>query len=306
MEVSLRQLQYFVAVADLGSVKAAAEACHVSASGVSLALSQLEATLGTQLTRRSKRHGTTLTPAGRAAAVQARRVLDDIDELVRSHGRHEGELVGKLQLGCSASLSPWLLPGILSYFATEHPSVTVTVSESDARELQQLLRDGLLDCCLIHKVHSEPGMDIVPIAPLRLHVVLPTDHPLAERDEIEIADLENEHAILLDHQPALSIAYSMFRSNNVELQIRWTSKNVETIRSLVARGLGFSLLIGRPSGDKTYEGLDVAYRKLKTAAPENAVVVCTPRDVRSTQLTRALIEACQSEFARDQFPTEGP
>lgn len=306
MDVSFRQLQYFDAVAQTGSVKAAADQCHVSASSVSLSISQLESALGVQLTRRSRRLGTSLTPAGRAAATQVSRIIREVDRLAQVVGRSDGELTGTLHLGCSDSLSPWMLPRILSYFHFEHSAVDMAITEGNAPELQQQVRDGLLDCCLIHSAHVEPDMAARVIAPLRLHVVLPASHRLAKRTEVSVTDLAGETAVLLDHQPALSVAHSMFRTAGVSLEVGWLNRNVETVRALVARGLGFTLLMGRPAGDVSYDGLGLAYRPLREADSDNAVVVCTLRDVRDSRLTASLVECCRSEFDSERPPTEGP
>lgn len=304
MELTLRQLQYFLAVAETGSVKAAAQACHVSPSGISLALDELEKSLGAQVTLRSKRNGTTLTPAGKWAAAQARRILQDVDELVSSSRRFHGEVVGVLRLGCSLALSPWILPRILGFFAQEHPSVRIQITEASAQELQKQLQEGVVDACFIHKVHAEKDFDIVSVAPIHLNAVLPEDHPLAQYSEVSLADLKDEPVILLDYQPALSIAHAKFKAAGIEPNIRWTSQNAETIRSLVARGLGYALMMGRPRGDRTYEGLPLVYRRLKESTPENYVAVALQRNLRRTAVIETLITACRMEFPEDASPTE--
>lgn len=297
--VTLRQLEYFLAVADLGSVTAAAHHCHVSPGGISLALTELEAALGVQLLLRRKAKGAALTPAGRWVAEKARTIVADTGELQFAAQRLHGELVGPLKIGCFGSLSPWLLPRIIEHFAAEHPAVDIELAEGSSDRLQQMLLDGELDVGLMYSLHINTEMEQTVIAPVRLQLLLSPEHPLAAQDEIALRDLGDSPAALLALQPARDLAENQLRSAGFEPYIKWRSTNVETIRSLVARGLAYSVLMGRPLGDRTYEGLPLAYRRIKDDLPDIAVVAATPRGTAPSGKVRALIEYCVDEFAHD-------
>jgi DNA-binding transcriptional LysR family regulator len=298
--VTLRQLEYFLAVAELGSVSAAARRCHVSPGGISLALTELETSLGVQLMLRRKAKGAALTPAGRWVADRARSIVTEAGELQFAAQRLQGELVGPLKIGCFGSLSPWLLPRIIEYFAANHPAVDIELTEGSSDLLQRMLLDGELDVCLMYSLHVNTEVELTTIAPVRLQLLLSPDHPLAAQEEIALRDLGDSPAALLGLQPARDLAENQLRSAGFEPQIKWRSTNVETIRSLVARGLAYSVLMGRPLGDRTYEGLPLAYRRIKDDLPDNAVVAAYPRGMVPSQKVRTLLKYCQDEFSPDR------
>ncbi|PFG65390.1 DNA-binding transcriptional LysR family regulator [Propionibacteriaceae bacterium ES.041] len=304
MDVTLRHLQYLLAVADQGSVKAAAQACHVSPSSVSLALDDLERALGAQVTIRSRRSGTVLTPAGRQAVGRARRILGEVDELVTSSQSLQTEHVGTLRLGCPINLSVWLLPRLLDRFSRDYPQVQVRLSEGGPHAIQEQLVDGALDAAFIQRSQTWRELDTTPIVPLHVYAVLWQGHPLAVRDTVSLVDLKDEPAILIGYEPAMSNARAMFRAAGVEPWIRWTGENVEMVRSLVARRLGYSLMVGRPLGGSSYEGLPLIHRRLKESATDNFVDIATPRNLTRTKVTEALISVCQQEFSPLAPPTE--
>ncbi|HXO55896.1 MAG TPA: LysR family transcriptional regulator, partial [Mycobacterium sp.] len=138
LRVSLRQLEYFVAVAEQGTMAAAGEHCRISQSAISLAVSQLERVLGVQLFLRQRSKGLTLTNAGRLVLTDARRLLQQTDELqdrARSLGQ---ELSGRLVTGCYATLTPYLLPIIFQAFRKAEPGIEIEFVEGSVAELQAL------------------------------------------------------------------------------------------------------------------------------------------------------------------------
>ncbi|GAA3737707.1 DNA-binding transcriptional LysR family regulator [Spinactinospora alkalitolerans] len=301
-EITLRQLEYFLAVAELGSISAAARRCHVSAGGISLALNELEAGLGVQLMLRRKAKGAVLTAAGRWVAEQARSIVRDTKELQYGAQMLQGRLVGPLNIGCFSTLSPWLLPRIVEHFSLNHPDVDVDLVEGPSDHLQRLLHRGEIDVCLMYSKHVETDLEYRIITPVRLQVLLSADHPLAGLDEVSLNDLRDEPAVLLGLRPARDLAETVLRSAGFEPWIKWRSTNVETIRSIVARGLAYSVLMGRPLGDRTYEGLPVAYRRIKDDLPANSVIIAHPRGSSPSAKVQTLIDYCRGEFGSTRAP----
>ncbi|WP_409181912.1 LysR substrate-binding domain-containing protein [Amycolatopsis sp. VS8301801F10] len=303
-ELTLRQLQYFVAVAEKGSISDAARALHVSPGAVSQALTDLESSLAVQLTLRRRATGVTLTRAGRLAADQARTILAETERLRDTAHVMRGELVGTLRIGCFPTLSPWMLPGIIAHFTREHPALRLEIEEGPSDELQEQLADGDIDACLLYSAHLRPGLDHVRLAPVRLRLILPANHRLADRDEIALAELSDEPAILTSLRPARDLVENLMRHAGVEPVVGWSMANVETIRAMVARGLGYSVLMGRPHGDRTYDGLPLIYRRIADDLPENAVVLARVRGGRTTAALKALTEFCVREFGEAGRPVQ--
>jgi DNA-binding transcriptional LysR family regulator len=301
-DFTLRQLEYFAAVVEEGSVTDAARRLRVSPGGVSVALTELETCLKVQLTLRRRGKGVTVTPAGRWVYEHASAVLERSAEIGDVARVARGELAGPLRIGCFTTLSPWLFPRIAAWFAAHHPGIDVQLVEDASAALQDRLRSGDLDAVLIYSNHLVHGMAAEEIAPVRLQLAVSPDHRLAELDEVPLRELENETAILLGLQPATGHVEDILRSAGFEPEVRWRSTNVETIRSMVARGLGYTIIMGRPFGDRTYDGLPLAYRRIADDVPPNSVVLAYPEGTVPTAKVRTLVAFCKREFAGEGQP----
>jgi len=301
-DFSLRQLEYFVAVVEEGSVTEASHRLRVSPGGVSLAISQLEESLGLQLTLRVRGRGASLTPAGKWVYQEARALLEQAEKIRSAARSIRGELVGQLRVGCFSTLSPWLFPRIAAYFTEAHPGVELQLVEGAAHELQQKLREGDVDVALVYRNHLRPGIIGTEILPVRLQIALHPEHPLAAKTEIKMEELaKDDDAILLNLEPAMSHVEELMSRAGVRPKVKWFSSNPETIRSMVARGLGYSIIMGRPHSDVTYDGLPITYRRIADELPHNAVVIAYPDGLELSEKITALIEFCRREFESDNM-----
>lgn len=297
--LSLRQLEFFVAVVEEGTVTDAARRLRISPGGVSLALSQLEATLKVQLTLRRRGKGVAVTPAGNWVYEHARSVLEGAEEINSVAQIVRGDLAGPLRVGCFNTLSPWLFPQIAAHFAQRHPGIDLSLVEGSSGELQAMLKSGVLDVCLLYENHLVSGITGVSIIPVRLQLALAPHHRLAALEDVPLRELENEDAILLNTEPSISHVEDILQRAGLRPNVKWRSTNVETIRSMVARGLGYSIIMGRPYGDYTYDGLPLAYRRIANDIPGNAVVVAYPDATIPTAKVRALVSFCRVEFGSE-------
>ncbi|MFB6674569.1 LysR family transcriptional regulator [Streptomyces sp. NPDC056390] len=298
-EFSLRQLEYFVAVVEAESVTVAAKRLHVSPGGVSLALKELETALKVQLTLRRRGKGVSVTPTGRWVYEHAQGMLARAADISAAARVVRGELTGELRIGCFTTLSPWLFPRIAAHFAENYPGVEVHLIEDASATLLDRMRKGELDVVLNYANHLSPGIASTEIAPVRLVLAVSPSHRLAAFDEVPLRELESETAILLALEPATSHVESILRTAGIEPLVRWRSANVETIRSMVARGLGYTIIMGRPYGDRTYDGLPLAYRPIADEVPPNSIVVGYPEGTLPTAKMRTLIAYCRHEFAQE-------
>lgn len=295
-DLSVRQLEYFVAVAEEGSVTEAARRLYISPAGVSLAISQLEKNLDVQLTLRVRGKGVALTPAGRVLYKEVQNLAENFSRVKNITHALRGELIGPLRVGCFSTLSPWLIPTIVEHFQATYPAVTLDFVEGVTSDLVTKLQEGEIDVALIYKNHVEPGIDYTEIMPVRLQVALAPDHPLASYEEIQLSMLDNEVAILLGVQPSKEHVEEIMRAANVRPNVKWTSTNVETIRSMVARGLGYSIIMGRPHGETTYDGHAIVYKKIADQIESNAVVLAYPDGLKLNTKIQTLIDFCKQEF----------
>ncbi|GEK80303.1 LysR family transcriptional regulator [Agrococcus baldri] len=302
---SLRQLQYFTAVVETGAITEAGRLLRVSAGGISLAMSQLEDLLGVQLAVRTRGRGVEITDAGWRVYELARTVASGVEGIQEVASTIRGEVSGPLRLGMFTTLSPWIFPQIAEHFSHRFPSVDLQLEEGPSAQLQTRLLEGRLDAVLLYENHLEAGVQSQHIAPVRLQVALAPDHRLAAHDAVELSALEDEQAVLLSTRPAADHVEEILRAAGVVPQVRWRSANVETIRSLVARGLGYAIIMGRPHGDRTYDGLPVVYRPIADDIPTNALVLATAPGTRASARLTALGGFCREVLSSQLRAVDG-
>jgi DNA-binding transcriptional LysR family regulator len=199
-------------------------------------------------------------------------------------------------VGCFSTLSPWLFPRIAAHFAERYPGIDVHLHEGESYELQSLLAEGALDVVLLYSNRMIPGMVGEEIMPVRMQLAFAPTHRLASMEEVQLSELENETAILLGIHPGSGPVEMMLKAAGIQPKVGWRSNNIETIRSMVARGLGYTIIMGRPFGDFSYDGFPLAYRRIAGDVPNISVVVAYPQGAKPTAKARELINFCQEEF----------
>lgn len=264
---TLRQLEYFKAVALHGSISAAAEAERVSRSAISAALDDLEGVLGSSLCVRTKTHGIVLTDNGRQALQRAESILGEAEEL--QHLGSGGELRGTLTLGCFPSLAPTLIPLLWQEFTRAHPQVTLHVITTGRAELVTKLERGEVDLAFAYNLHDYESLGTASLYDTYMHAIMHPDHALAAATTVRADNLASEPLLLMDLSPSTDDILGYFASLSLTPHIALRSPQFEFIRSLVARGAGYSLFIQRPRMATSYEGLPI---KTLRVVPEPPVV----------------------------------
>ena len=292
-EITLRQLQYYVSVIDHGSVTAAAAACHISQAAASMAVGQLEKAVGADLLIRTRSKKVVPTTAGVEFAEHARAILERVSEASDAVSESFAQMRGPLRIGCSHTLSPRLLPPLVDHFVSNHPLVDIRFREGAPAELQDDVRNGRLDIALLYEQQSDGDFERVRIAGVRLHVMVSAGHALAGESSVRLADIAQEPAILLDVPPTIERLTAVMRSAGLEPRIGWTSSNMETIRSMVARGLGYSFVQSHPKTGTTYEGGEVVFIPVAEQTTANTIVAVRSAAQRAPRRVKAAIDFLQ-------------
>lgn len=291
--ISLRQLEYFRAIARTGSLSAAADDLRVSRSTVAAALDDLERALGSQLGVRSKSHGIELTAAGRAVLDSTITILGEVDDLESVNGEHR--LTGELVIGCFSSLAPTVLPRILQRYTDRHPAVHTSIVVDSADSLAERLGTGELDVMISYNPHQDPALAYVKLFETRMHGLLPASHPFANRSTIAVRDLVDEPLVLMMTPPSIDQVLGYFASQGLRPHVRFRTTHFELARSLVAAGLGYSLFIQRPKNDLSYDGLPLAAVPLDPPPPAQLVGAAWPQSRRLNAKARELIRIALDE-----------
>lgn len=288
---TLVQLRYFAAAAELGSMTSASKQLMVSQSAVSTAVAQLEKELGVQLLLRHHARGLTLTAAGEVFLRELRSYLahtDDLAEVARTAGR---ALVGPLTIGCFATLGPFELPRMLAASERDHPDIRVSVIEAEHGALKQALRSGACELALMYGYDLDDDIEFVRVGTVAPYVLVARDHRLAKRKRVALAELAEEPMVLLDLPHSADYFERLVESAGVTPVVRHRTSGFETVRELVAHGLGWSVLNQRPVHSTTYDGMEVVELEIRDKLDPLDVVLASMKGVRLTRRAQAFIKS---------------
>ncbi|MEV7647015.1 LysR family transcriptional regulator [Arthrobacter sp. NPDC089319] len=296
-EATLRQLEYFAAIAETRSVTEAAQRCHVSQAAVSLALGQLEEALGATLAIRRRGKGVALTAEGQAVAVRARQVADQIDGMSAAVNQVHGELSGRLVVGVFRTLALHVIPPLIDWFTSRHPQVELDFIEGAGPEVQEAVLEGRAQLAAAYEAQLLPDCEAEILRPTMRQVALSPEHPLAGREKISLADLATYPAILVNEEPALQRTLAEFDRAGVTPTVRWRSASVQVIQNVVGRNLAYSLLM-QPARHSP-EGRPLLFRPVEGRMHSNSVVAALPAGVARSALVTETLVALRHHWAAE-------
>jgi len=241
--MTLTELKYVVALAQERHFGRAADKCHVTQPTLSLAIKKLEDELGIPLFERNK-NDVIVTGLGEKIIDQARRVLEEAGRITQMAKGGGDQLTGALRLGVIPTVGPYLLPELIPILKKNAPKMPLSIEENLTGNLAPMLRQGDIDAALIALPFMIPGVVTKPLYEESFRVVVPAGHPWAKRKHIKPADLSQENLLMLN-------TGNCFRDQVLEacpgqapdaLADGRAGSSLETIRNMVASGLGISVL----------------------------------------------------------------
>jgi DNA-binding transcriptional LysR family regulator len=295
---TLRQLEYFVAAGEAGSITEAARRTHGSQPTVSSAVARLEKSLGVELFVRHHAHGVTLTPAGTRFLGEARALLRQAVELERRGVELAEGMSGPIDLGCLVTLAPVVAPRLCREFVRSHPGTHVELLEGGQAELLSALHDGRISVALTYDLQLDDEIRFDPMATLPPLAVLPSDHPLAQSADVGLAELAGEPLILLDLPLSREYFLSLFLAHGLEPTVARRSPNSEVIRSMVANGFGYTLVNIRPGIGRALDGRGFTVLPLREAARPLHVGLATMAAGRQPRTVEAFREHCAARLPK--------
>jgi DNA-binding transcriptional LysR family regulator len=298
IRVTLKQLSYFAAAADAGSLARAAKALRVSQPSISAALTVLENTLEVDLFLRHHAQGVSLTPTGRQLLGTARAILagaEDLESLARTASR---EPAGLLRVGCYPTLAAVLMPAIIGHLGHRYPMIRVQMIEGTEDELLPALERGNIEQALLFGEKLPDTVRRIVIERCDPYILLPKAHPLAQKKSVSLRALENEPFILMDTPAGREYFLAILKDAGISPQIAHRSPSFEVVRGLVGQGLGFSLLVTRPTFHITYDGHELAYLAIKESPSPAMICLVRMPSARTTRLGAIFQEACLSSRRR--------
>jgi LysR family hydrogen peroxide-inducible transcriptional activator len=288
--MTLRDLEYLVALADTRHFGRAAARCHVSQPTLSAQVMKLEAYLGTPLVERRPRR-IALTAAGESVVLHARRMLREADDIRTIARAGQDPLAGPLKLGLIPTLGPYLLPRVAPRITKALPKLQLLLHEYQTAPLIERTLAGDLDLAILALPADTRGLVTRSLFAEAFLVAMPASHRLAARKRVKTSDLSGEKLLLLEEghclrDQALEVCE---RVGTEEQDFRATS--LETLRQMVAAGLGLTLLPRLAEEGPFAAARGLAVRPFSPPAP-NRVIGAAWR--RSTSRGEAIAAVCEA------------
>jgi DNA-binding transcriptional LysR family regulator len=299
---TLKQLAYFVAAGEAGSILRAAQNIHVSQPSISNAIAHLEEVFQIQLFIRHHAQGMSLTTAGAQIMEQAQALLRDADELHSFAGKLSEQVFGSINVGCFIPLAPIVTPGLCHGFMQSHAGVEVNVSEGDQAELLSRLKKGSIDLALTYNLLLENDIAFSALVELKPYVLLAADHPLAETSAIALERLAQERFILLDLPLSDAYFMSLFDSRKLKPNVYARTRHIEVQRALVAQGYGYSLANVRPLNQNSLDGSSLRYVPLEGYNPGLTLGIATLANIRKTIVVETFSQFCREQINSENIP----
>lgn len=304
-DFSLRQLQYFVAVAETLSFRKAAERCRVAQPSLSVQVAQLEEALGVALFERDKRH-VLLTAAGRALVEYARRTLRDADDLATAARSLGDPFAGTIRVGVIPTVSPYLLPGVTPALRAKYPRLTVIWVEDRTPVLAASLDDGSLDAALLALEADIGDVEHEVITRDDFVLATPPGHALgAKSGPVSVSELKGQDVLLLDdghclRDQALEVCS---RARAREMEFRATS--LPTLVQMVSGGVGVTLLPELSLATETKRS-ELCVRPFAAPPPHRTVALAWRKRSPLATALRQVAVTIREHAARDGAPVKSP
>ncbi len=296
MTFTLKQIRYFVAAAQQGSVSGASQSLSISQSAVTEAIKDLEAILGVSLFERHSR-GLNITPEGQQFLRSATSILVEVSNATRVLAEGVKRVSGQLNLGVTSLTAGYVLSEILSKFRRLNPDVEVTAIEDNGEYLEHLIIGGELDIAVMVtsnlRNHHALQSEILEVSPFRLW--MPIDHRLARQQSIALTDLADEQLIVLDVDEMEQDVVKLLSAFGKRPKIAFRTRSVEAVRSLVATGAGVAILPDLVYRPWSLEGDRIASRDVSGTLPVVQVGLVWRKGSEISEATREFIAVTQAQ-----------
>jgi len=298
--MELRQLQYALHIAAERNFSRAAEKLHIAQPSLSQQLSKLEKELGVMLFQRNT-STVELTHAGAKFVEQAQIIMDGV-ELLRQEMSDISELrTGRVVVGSMPITGAHLLPHVLPVFKEKYPEVDITLLEDSSMNLEKLTAGGQTDLSLLSLPLEVPSLAYEILGEERIDLAVPSGHPLAGRAasgvRTSLTELQDEAFIVLkEGQGFRKMTMELCMNAGFMPRIVFESNNMETVQSLVATGMGVTLVPHFIARAPRSEFVPV-YLPLAAPAPTRTLVIAYRRGRYLSKAAEAFIETFKSTVA---------
>lgn len=299
--ITLTQLSYFAECAKTLNMTVASQELHVAQSAVSTAISHLERALGVSLFIRQHSKGLILTPAGENLMRDTQRLFGLLSDTIDAVRADQDEVRGSITIACFSTLSPFILPTLAAKLEERHPNLALEFIEGDTESTLAALRGGRAELAVHYDLAGGDDIAGEVIGEIRPHVLVPTSHRLASQRSVRLAELADDPFVLLDLPDSNDYFLSILRHAGISPRLRHRTPSYETVRSMVASGLGFSILNLRPLIAETYSGNRTAILEIDDEVRGLRFVVSSLAQHARSARARAVASAIR-EIIEEHYP----
>jgi len=294
--MTLTELRYIVALARERHFGRAAESCHASQPTVSVAIRKLEQELGVRLFERGA-SDVSPTGIGERVVAQAQRVLEQAAEIREIARLGRDPLNGPLRVAAIYTVGPYLLPALVRQLQRDVPQMPLLLNENFTVRLLEMLKNGEIDAAVLALPLPEAGLVIAPLYDEPFFAAVPRDHAWARRKAVAVQDLSGQTTLLLGsghcfRDQVLDACPELDRvSNSDERQKPVEGSSLETIRQMVASGIGVAVLPGTSVPPRPRRDALIAYVPFRRPVPSRRVVLAWRKSYPRTPAIDALCAA---------------
>jgi len=295
--MTLNELRYIVAVANERNFGRAAQKCFVSQPALSVAIQKLEEELGARLFERGKTE-VAVTAVGERVVEQAQKVLEEAARIREMAQAGRNQLAGPLKLGAIYTVAPYLLPDLIPALHELAPQMPLDIEENLTETLEAALKSGRIDAAIIALPFAPPGVVTEFLYEEPFQIVVPRGHRWVKRKSVHPDELAAEHTILLNvgHCFRDQVLDACPELNRADAHVS-RSNSLETVRNMVASGLGVSVL-PRDAMTPKYHSKLVVPIPFSRPAPSRRIALAWRKSFPRPQAIRAIREAVAASRAK--------
>ena len=303
--LTLRQLEYLIAVGETGSIARASERLNVSSPSISAAITQLEDQLAISLFVRQHAQGLSLTKGGERVLNQARQVLNGAREIANIAADISGTARGPLGVGCLLTFAQLVLPRLRRGFEADFPDVRIVQNELNQAEILNALQRSEIDVALTYDMDIPTDLNFIGLVRLSPFALLNAEHELAQRGSVSIDDLAELPMVLLDLPISADYFLSLFEARAHSPHIVERTCDMAVMRSMVGNGFGYSIANVRPQSNVAPDGSPVTCVPISGPIRSLRMGLLTTHGADTSRTVRAFIDYAKEQVRSGAFDAIG-
>lgn len=298
MPISVRQARYFIAAADFGQVSLAAKELNISQSAVTTAIKQLEETLEVKLFSRAST-GVQLTAEGARFLGHARNIIAAVNEASQSPLRVDKGVSGRVRVGLTYTVAGYFMPRHHARFLRTYPEIELELAELPRNAIEHRLVEGDLDIAviLVSNLRNKADIRYETLFRSRRRLWLPPGHHLLSAPNVSLKEVAEEPYIMLTVDEAAQTAGTYWTRHGLEPKVIFDTASVEAVRSMVAAGMGVTILSDMVYRPWSLEGQRIETRVLDTDIPTMDVGVAWSKNRTENPAALTLIDFLNTSFS---------